>query len=177
MPNNLEEFDSSSIHMACIIRKTHTYIDVIEEIGKCHEGSFWDLIIQALYDLIIIESYKLIDKKNRSMFSLMDCVKWVNTEKETEVATDISNLDDHISKSEFLLKKHRHTRVAHVPKKRSNTLPRFADIKEILNILDTCENLIKKYNKWTKGNKYSTDFKSMYAGGHDSILKYIQKLI
>jgi len=182
MDKELLQYDTSMVHLTRIIGKIRTYIDIIEkaaeELSKKNiENSFWNIVISSFYDLIIIESYKLIDKKNCSIFSLINSVKNIEPQSINETEEDKTHLNTYIKNKNFLLKKHRHTQKAHLSIESNPNLPQFADLIEINKLLTISEDIIKKYNKLIKGDKYNIDFNSIYAGGHKNILNYISQLI
>lgn len=170
--------NESPIVLARTIGKIHTYIDIISAIAKKqNQNSFWNLVGNSLYDLTVIESFKLIDKKNLSVFSLIKQVKGAHPDKTNELDKDYEVLDALIKAPDFHLERHRHTQKAHIPQKINAPLPRYADLSKIKELLDSCETLIKKYYKWIKGPIQSIPFRSSFAGGHEEILDYVSKTI
>ncbi len=174
------DYDSSSVWLANTIAKVRTYLDIIQIIAinlhtKNIKNSFWELTFQTYDDLIVIETFKLFDKKNLSMFYLMKKLKEVKPEKDSEIQADFENLNKLVGNTD--LEQHRHNQKAHLPIKTNKTLSRFADFSDIIKVLDYSEELIKKYNLWVKGSKYSIDCKSIYTNGHKEVLDYISKII
>ncbi len=184
MKNQPLDYNDSSRHLALIISKVRTYYDIMNEIAenlntKNFDNSFWDLVFNALYDLVVIESHKIIDgnKSSVSIFYLMEMAGTISPQNKKEIEGDFEDLKKLINEPNFLLKRHRSTQKAHLAKKRDSQLPRFADLSDVLKLLSISESLIKKYNKWIKGDTYIINFNSMYAGGHKGILDYISRLI
>lgn len=175
-----KNYDTTSVILARTIGAIRTNIDLMETIAKYQrsDNSFWDLVFNSLFDLIVIDSFKLIDKKNLSIFSLINEAKGLSPNNmQEELDKDYSELNKWINKSDFYLIRHRHTRKAHHSKKTESSLPIFADINEILEVTRKCELLIRKYNSRIKDSKYSVDFNSIYAGGHANILEYVSRII
>ena len=125
--------------------------------NKKIQNSFWDLTANSYYDLIVIESFKLVDnKKNLSVFSLINQVKGVRPMDIEELNEDYKELKKLIDADDFKLIQHRHNQKAHHSKKH-NDLPRYANLNETIQLIDVCQKLISKYNLWIKGSKYSID--------------------
>ena len=179
MKATIKNIDTTSVELARTIGTINTYIDVMDTITQYHKSpnNFWNLIFTALYDLIVIESFKLIDEKNLSIFSLIAQIKHLHPEHKVELNEDYKNLKKIINADDFKLIQHRHTQKAHTSKRTNPSLPRFADLPKIIGLLQHCENLLKKYNLWIKGPKYSINFNSIYAGGHTEILNYLAKTL
>ena len=174
-----KDYDTSSVILARTIASIRTYFDLIDSIVKNQKvhNDFWDLIFENLYNSIILESFKLIDKKNLSLFSLIKEVKGTKTDKIEELDNDFKELSDFINDKDFKIIQHRHTQVAHHSRKSDYSLARFAELNQVLNLLTKCEELITKYNSWIKGDSYRIDFNSKYAGGHSHLLKYVSTII
>ncbi len=174
-----KDYDTTSVILARTIGAIRTNIDLMEAIAKYQkvENSFWDLIFNSLFDLVVIDSFKLIDRKNLSVFSLIKEAKGLAPNHIEELDNDYNELKEWINRPEFELIQHRHTRKAHHSKSNNSLLPRFANINEILEVLRRCELLIRKYNGWIKGSTNSIDFNSIYAGGHYSILEYVSRIV
>ncbi len=174
-----KDYDTTSIVLARTIGKIRTNIDVMNTIAKYQktDNDFWDLVFNSLYDLIVIDSFKLVDKKNLSVFSLINEAKGKSPTNVDELDKDYSELQKWINREEFKLIEHRHTQQAHHSRKTNSSLPRRVDFNDIMSLLAKCESLIKKYNKWIKGPKYSTNFNSIYAPGHEDLLQYVSKII
>ena len=179
MKPHSRDIDSSSVVLARIIGTVHTYIDLMSTIAKYqnNQNSFWDLVFNSLYDLVVIESYKLIDAKNLSVFSLIKQIKGVRPNDIVELDKDHGELKKLVDETDFRLIEHRHSQKAHTAKAINATLPRFADLSKIEELLNLCESLLRKYNGWIKGPKYSIDFSSIYAGGHKEMLDYVTRII
>lgn len=168
-------FDSMNIHLSRTISITNTYIDVMVSISKKY-NDFWDLIFNALYDLIIIESYKLTDTQSSGM-SIQDLLKTTKTllpQELKEIDRDIKSFNKFCKKLE--LTKHRHQLKAHIAKKGSNNLNKENVVYEISELLKTSQKLLEKYSYKITGRKQSVKFDSIYAGGHSEILNYIKQL-
>lgn len=174
-----KDYDTTSVILARTIGAIRTNVDLMEAIAKYQkiENSFWDLIFNSLFDLVVIDSYKLIDKNNLSVFSLIKEAKGLVPSHVEELDNDYRELKKWINRPEFELIQHRHTRKAHHSKSNNSLLPMFADINEILEVLRKCELLIRKYNDWIKGSTYSIDFNSIYAEGHKNILDYVSRIV
>lgn len=174
-----KDINTISVELARIIGKTRTYIDIIGTIASFHktQNSFWDLIIDALYDLVVIDSFKLIDGKNLSIYLLIELIKGIRQSDVDELDSDKAELISLTNANDFLLIRHRNNQKAHIPKTTSANLPRHADLSKIIELLDLCETKLKKYNRWIEGEYYSIDFNSIYAGGHQEILDYITKIV
>ena len=185
MAKQEKNYDTSSVILVNTICKIRTYFDIIgytsKSLNECNvDSDLWNVIITGFSDLLIIESYKLVDESNLSLFHLINKVKEEVPDKKPELEQDYSDLrnitNPHGSRCQLI--QHRHLRKAHLAKKPSpSTLPRFVDFNEILTILDFSEKLISKYNNWIKGPKNSLRFNSMFAPNHDNILKEINSLI
>jgi len=174
-----KDYDTTSVILARTIGSVRTNIDLLNTIAKNQkaDNDFWDLVFNSFYDLIIIDSFKLIDKKNLSLFSLIKEAKGITPEKFEELTNDYKELQNYINEPEFNIIQHRHSQKAHHSRKVNNSLPRYADLNQIIDLLKKCESLIKKYNEWIKGEKYSINFNSNYAGGHKQLLEYVSKII
>ena len=75
-----KDYDTSSIVLVRTIGEIRTHFDLMDSIAtnQKESNSFWDLICENLYDLIILDTFKLIDKKNLSLFFLIKELKGLN---------------------------------------------------------------------------------------------------
>lgn len=177
------DYDTTSVHVARLVGKVRTYLDIFNELIKKdpkNKNDFLSLIINALYDLIIIETYKLIDKNESSisLFHLMaEVIKCeeLNLEQKKQVLKKKADLEK-IFTQKCAVKIHRNKLKAHSSNESNLDIRRFIDLNEIYAVLNISEELVRQYNLWVKGDRYSIDFSSVYAGGHKSILEYISSL-
>ena len=130
--------------------------------------------------MIIIEIRKLIDKEadSISLFHLMkELIKFehLNTENKTEIAIEEHTLRDKYTRRHSI-NLHRNKRKAHSSKDIKPDLEKYLDLKDIHELLNLSEELIKKYSKWMGKTSYSINFDSIYANGNEDLLKYISKI-
>jgi len=173
-------FNTLSIKLSLIIGKVYTYIDIMEEISKnpnIESNSFWGLIFNALYDLVIIESFKLIDKKNLSLFSLIKRAIELKRENKDELEKYKDTLIKDVSNDFQFLIQHRNTQKAHSTKKQNSLkLPRYANLNKILKLLEISKNIIEECCKKITGHDLNRNFNSIFTPNHNNILDYISKL-
>ncbi len=180
-----EKFDyhTTSVHIARIVGKVRTYLDVFYELIKQdpeNRNDFLSLIANALYDLIIIETSKLIDKNEASisLFHLMEEAgkdSKLNDEQKREILDKKEELAN-IFSQKCELKIHRNKQKAHSSNEHGQDISRFIDFAELYKVLDLSEELVKKYNLWIRDAGYSISFDSTYVGGHKNLLKYISSI-
>jgi hypothetical protein len=182
MKTPIMDFDSTSVVLANSVAKIMTYFDVLHAIMKStkesnNKNSFWKLTYSAYYDLIILESFKLIDKKNLSLFYLINLIKQIQPDKIEEFQKDYDSLNKIINNKDFTLPQHRHTLKAHHSKRIDMELELVISAKDMHYVLSTSEALIKKYNRYVKGDKYKLDFSSIYCNGHKGMIDYVSHII
>lgn len=177
--NEKMDYNTAVVHLTNTIRRVHTYLDIMETSAKTLSGrsnSFWDLIFLALYELVIIESCKLIDKSRNSLSLkyVMREIKSIKPAKKSEVEKDIKNLNQY---TKGILKLIRDNKIAHNTTNINLNLSRIADLGEILDLLAFSEEVLSKYTVWTIGKQHRIHFTSVFPGGHKNMLKYISRLI
>jgi hypothetical protein len=137
----------------------------------------WNLMFESLYDLVVIEAFKLIDdEKNLSLFSVIESLKEKGGCDGAELSEDQEKLRAMVAAPGFNLIQHRHTQKAHISKKLHPQLPRFADISKLEALLVYAETLIQKYLSWINGAGYSIDLTSIYAAGNEQLLDEIRRV-
>lgn len=176
MENTKADYDTYSVHLARIIGNVRTYLDLIEAISNKPKNAFWNVVVDVLYSQIVIESYKLIDKDRKvvSLSSINRIICKLHTNKKDEIDQDLMKIKK-FQNNEFCIHKHRNSRIGHL---NINNAPyyRLINFEELGSFLQFAENIIKKYNKWEKGDKYSIDFSSIFAEGHSSLIKYVNSI-
>lgn len=179
MSSDKANYSDYAIHLARIVGGVRTHIDFADRMAQKlgdKQSSFWGIIFRALVDKIVLESSKLIDGRRESvnMFSLMKILCRLHPKHKMEIQTDRKELNS--LKDSFTPKLYRDEMLGHFRLHgKLETLD--IDFGQIVRLLAYSEKLLRKYNLWEKGDRYSVDYTSMFAGGHESILADVDRLV